>query len=125
METWKNLAAKSEIFGKPEKFCSNIEKSAWESATLTCKPSALIDKLKEYSVNDPYSGKTVTGGIITITDSNWLMSFTCNRQPHFPEQPDDVLVLWVYAIHGQRRKLYQKQCRNVPEMKFLQNYATI
>ena len=28
---------------------------------LTCKPSALIDKLKELAVNDPYSGKTVTG----------------------------------------------------------------
>lgn len=123
---WKNLAAKSEIFGKPEKFCSNIEKSAWESATLTCKPSALIDKLKEYSVNDPYSGKTVTGGIITITDSNWLMSFTCNRQPHFPQQPDDVLVLWVYALFIDKEGNYiKKQCRNVQEMKFLQNYATI
>ena len=55
-------------------------------------------ELKEYSVNDPYSGQTVTGGIITITDSNWLMSFTCNRQPHFPTQPDDILVLWVYAL---------------------------
>lgn len=106
---WKNLAAKSEIFGKPEKFCSNIEKSAWESATLTCKPSALIDKLKEYSVNDPYSGKTVTGGIITITDSNWLMSFTCNRQPHFPEQPDDVLVLWVYALFMDKEGNYIKK----------------
>lgn len=95
---WKNLAAKSPIFGKPEKFCSNIEKSSWESVTLTCRPSALVEKLKEYSVNDPYSGKTVTGGIITITDSNWLMSFTCNRQPHFPTQPDDVLVLWVYSL---------------------------
>lgn len=96
---WKNLAAKSEVFGRPEKFCGNIEKSAWESATLTCRPSALTEKLKEYSVNDPYSGKTVTGGIITITDSNWLMSFTCNRQPHFPTQPDDVLVIWVYALY--------------------------
>ncbi|MFD1629373.1 oleate hydratase [Pseudopedobacter beijingensis] len=106
---WKNLAAKSEIFGKPEKFCSNIEQSAWESATLTCKPSALIDKLKEYSVNDPYSGKTVTGGIITITDSNWLMSFTCNRQPHFPGQPDDVLVLWVYALFMDKEGDYIKK----------------
>ncbi|KAK0329905.1 hypothetical protein LTR94_034870, partial [Friedmanniomyces endolithicus] len=26
------------------------------------------------------------------------MSFTCNRQPHFPDQPGDVLVLWVYAL---------------------------
>ncbi|TDQ72270.1 oleate hydratase [Sphingobacterium yanglingense] len=110
---WKNLAAKSSIFGNPDKFCSNIEKSSWESATLTCKPSALIDKLKEYAVNDPYSGKTVTGGIITITDSNWLMSFTCNRQPHFPEQPDDVLVLWVYALFMDKNGDYVK--KTMPE----------
>ena len=95
---WNNLAKKSEVFGKPEKFNSDVSKSAWMSATLTCKPSAFVEKLKEYSVNDPYSGKTVTGGIISITDSNWVMSFTCNRQPHFPNQPDDVLVIWVYAL---------------------------
>ena len=68
------------------------------SATLTCKPSALVDKVKELSVNDPYSGKTATGGIVTFTDSNWVMSFTCNRQPHFPDQPKDTLVLWVYSL---------------------------
>lgn len=95
---WKNLAAKSEVFGKPEKFCSHIEKSSWESATLTCRPSAFTEKLKELCVNDPYSGRTATGGIITITDSNWVMSFTCNRQPHFPTQPDDILVVWVYSL---------------------------
>lgn len=106
---WKNLAAKSPIFGNPTKFCSDIDKSAWESATLTCKPSALTEKLKEYSINDPYSGRTVTGGIITITDSNWLMSFTCNRQPHFPTQPDDVLVLWVYALLMDKEGNYIKK----------------
>jgi oleate hydratase len=95
---WKNLASKSPIFGKPEKFCGNAAASTWESATLTCKPSPLVDRLKQLSVNDPYSGKSVTGGVITFTDSNWVMSFTCNRQPHFPTQPDDVLVLWVYAL---------------------------
>jgi oleate hydratase len=57
-----------------------------------------MDNLKELSVNDPYSGFTATGGIITFTDSAWLMSFTCNRQPHFPDQPDDVIVLWAYAL---------------------------
>ncbi|KIZ38921.1 MULTISPECIES: oleate hydratase [Rhodopseudomonas] len=95
---WKNLAKKSPIFGKPEKFYGNVAGSMWESATLTGKPSPLVDRLKQLSVNDPYSGKTVTGGVITFTDSNWVMSFTCNRQPHFPTQPDDVLVLWVYAL---------------------------
>ena len=110
---WKNLAAKSEAFGKPEKFCSNIEKSSWESVTLTCRPSALVEKLREYCVNDPYSGKTATGGIVTITDSNWLMSFTCNRQPHFPEQPDDILVLWVYALFMDKEGNYIK--KTMPE----------
>jgi len=95
---WKNLAAQSPIFGKPAKFYGDSDRSMWESATLTCKPSPLVEKLKELSVNDPYSGRTVTGGIITFTDSNWVMSFTCNRQPHFPDQPGDVLVLWVYAL---------------------------
>lgn len=95
---WKNLAQKSPVFGKPQKFYGDIDRSMWESATLTCKPSPLVERLKELSVNDPYSGKTVTGGIITFTDSNWVMSVTCNRQPHFPDQPGDVLVLWVYAL---------------------------
>ncbi|MEP6928865.1 MAG: oleate hydratase, partial [Flavobacterium sp.] len=82
---------------------------SWESVTLTCRPSALVEKLKQYCVNDTYSGKTATGGIVTITDSNWLMSFTCNRQPHFPEQPDDILVLWVYALFMNKEGNYIKK----------------
>jgi oleate hydratase len=97
-QLWKNLAQKSPVFGRPEKFCGNVPASMWESATLTCKHSALTEKIKALSVNDPYSGKTASGGIITFTDSSWLMSFTVNRQPHFPDQPKDVLVVWVYAL---------------------------
>jgi len=108
-QLWKNLATKSTEFGRPEKFCSSIEKSCWESATLTCRPSALTEKMKKYCVNDPYSGKAATGGIVSITDSNWLMSFTINRQPHFPEQPDDVLVIWVYALFMDKDGNYNKK----------------
>jgi oleate hydratase len=95
---WHNLAAQSPIFGKPAKFHGDIDRSMWESATLTCRPSPLVDKIRELSVNDPYSGRTVTGGVITFTDSNWVLSFTVNRQPHFVDQPKDVLVVWVYAL---------------------------
>jgi oleate hydratase len=97
-ELWKNVALKSPVFGKPDKFYGDVKKSIWESATLTCKPSPLIDKLQSLAVNDLYSGRTATGGIITATDSNWLISVTCNRQPHYPEQPDDILVIWVYGL---------------------------
>ncbi|MGA0596914.1 oleate hydratase [Enterovirga sp. CN4-39] len=111
---WKNLAKKSPIFGKPEKFYGDVDKSMWESVTLTCWPSPLVDRLKELSVNDPYSGKTVTGGIITFTDSAWVLSVTCNRQPHFPGQPKDVLVLWAYALlmdkNGDRIKKPMPAC---------------
>jgi oleate hydratase len=108
-ELWKNLAQKSPVFGRPEKFCGNTPASMWESATLTCKPSPLTGKFKELSVNDPYSGKTVTGGVITFTDSAWLMSFTINRQPHFPDQPGDVLVAWVYALNMDKPGDYIKK----------------
>ncbi|MAR02119.1 MAG: oleate hydratase [Oceanospirillaceae bacterium] len=95
---WQNLARRSARFGKPEKFCGDTGRSLWESATLTCFPSALTRRITELAVNDPYSGRTVTGGIITFTDSSWVLSVTLNRQPHFREQPDDVLVAWAYAL---------------------------
>ncbi|MES1939980.1 myosin-cross-reactive antigen [Salinisphaera sp. T5B8] len=95
---WRKLAKKSPVFGCPEKFYGDTDRSIWESATLTCKPSPLVDKIKTLCVNDPYTGRTATGGIITFTDSNWLLSVTCNRQPHFPDQPKNTLVLWVYGL---------------------------
>jgi hypothetical protein len=47
---WRNLAKKSPVFGKPEKFCGDMARSMWESATLTCKPSPLVAKLSQRSV---------------------------------------------------------------------------
>ncbi len=34
---WKKLAAKDKAFGKPEVFCGNIDKTKWESYTITAK----------------------------------------------------------------------------------------
>lgn len=97
-ELWKNIAKKDPSFGKPEVFCSDIDKSKWESFTITSTDPKIADLLKKLTGNDPYSGKTVTGGIITIKDSSWLLSLTCNRQPHFIDQPKNVLVLWAYGL---------------------------
>ena len=40
-----------------------------------------------------------TGGLVTMVDSNWLMSIVIARQPHFPKQPEDVKVFWGYALY--------------------------
>ncbi|MCB5942971.1 oleate hydratase, partial [bacterium 210820-DFI.6.52] len=63
---WKNIFKNHPSFGNPEVFCSDIDKSKWESFTITCKDSKLIKKLQDLTGRDPYSGKVVTGGIITI-----------------------------------------------------------
>lgn len=44
-----------------------------------------------------------TGGLVTMTDSNWLMSIVIARQPHFPNQPDDVKVFWGYGLYPDRK----------------------
>lgn len=95
---WKNIAKKDASFGRPEVFCSDVDKTKWESFTITCTDSKIAGLLKELTGRDPYSGKAVTGGIITIKDSSWLLSVTCSRQPHFVDQPENVLVLWAYGL---------------------------
>ena len=51
---------------------------------------------------DPFSGKVVTGGIVTVKDSNWLLSWTFNRQPQFRSQPKGQLVGWIYGLFSDR-----------------------
>lgn len=109
---WKNIAAKDPAFGKPEVFCSHIDKSKFVSFTITATDSPIADLLKEFTGVDPYSHKAVTGGIMTIKDSSWLMSATCNRQPQYRSQPvgdyqpkqdkdqpdKNVLAIWAYGL---------------------------
>ena len=51
---------------------------------------------------DPFSGKVVTGGIVTARDSNWLLSWTFNRQPQFRDQPRGQLVGWIYGLFSDK-----------------------
>ncbi|MGO5023853.1 oleate hydratase [Lawsonibacter sp. LCP25S3_G6] len=96
---WKNLAVQNPLFGRPEKFCSDIQATKWESATVTLLDDRIAPYIQDICQRDPYSGKVVTGGIVTIKDSAWLMSWTFNRQPHFKAQPKEQLVGWIYGLY--------------------------
>ncbi len=98
-ELWKNIAVQNAKFGHPEKFCSDIEATQWESATITINGDRIAHYIEAVSKRDPYAGKVVTGGIVTVKDSAWLMSWTFNRQPHFKAQPKDQLVGWIYGLY--------------------------
>ncbi len=95
---WKKLAAKDKAFGKPEVFCSDIDKTKWESYTITAKGTKFRKLMENFAERGFLPSKTATGGIITIKDSNWLLSVTVNRQPQFKNQPDDTIVAWAYAL---------------------------
>lgn len=98
-ELWKNIAVQNPAFGRPEKFCSDIEATKWESATVTLLDDRIARYVQDICKRDPYAGKVVTGGIVTVKDSAWLMSWTFNRQPHFKAQLEGQLVGWIYGLY--------------------------
>lgn len=80
------------------KFCSDITKTNWESATVTTLDDKILPYIEKICQRDPRSGKTVTGGIVSCKDSSWLLSWTINRQGQFKEQDKDKVCVWVYGL---------------------------
>ncbi len=95
---WKKLAKKDSSFGNPSVFCDDINLQKWYSFTVTMQDNTFHDYMEEFSGN--VDG---TGGLVTITDSNWLMSFVIARQAHFPNQPLDVKIFWGYGLYPDRK----------------------
>lgn len=106
---WKNIAAQDDAFGHPEKFCSNTEKTNWESATITTSDEEIISHIKRICKRDPRTGNVVTGGIVSCQDSNWLLSWTINRQGQFKEQKKEEVCIWVYSLFTDKPGNYVKK----------------
>lgn len=108
-DMWRKIAAQDPAFGHPDKFCRDPEQSNWMSATVTTLDDRIPPYIRKICKRDPFSGKVVTGGIVTVKDSNWLLSWTFNRQPQFRSQPKDQLVGWVYGLFSDRPGNYVKK----------------
>jgi oleate hydratase len=94
---WEKLAKGRPEFGKPSVFNSHIAESYWQSFTVTLRDTAFFDHIEKFSGN-----QAGIGGLVTLFESNWLMSIVLYHQPHFPDQPADVQVFWGYALHPDR-----------------------
>ena len=101
---WEKIAKKDQAFGHPGVFSDNIDLQKWYSFTATLKDTTFHDYMEDFSGN--VDG---TGGLVTMTDSNWLMSIVIARQPHFPDQPRDVKVFWGYGLYPDRKGNYVKK----------------
>lgn len=101
-DMWRKIAAQDQAFGHPDKFCSMPEQTNWMSATVTTLDDKIPPYVQKICQRDPFSGKVVTGGIVTAKDSNWLLSWTFNRQPQFRNQPKGQLVGWIYGLFSDK-----------------------
>jgi oleate hydratase len=91
---WRMITAHSEPFGRPQVFCDDVEKSSWESFTVTLDDPTFFAFMEQFTDN-----RAGTGGLITIKDSNWLLSLVLPHQPHFLDQPGNLQVFWGYGLN--------------------------
>ena len=108
-DLWRKIAAQDPSFGHPDKFCYDPELSNWMSATITTLDQKIVPYIKKICKRDPFSGKVVTGGIVTVKDSSWLLSWTLNRQQQFRDQPKNQLCVWVYGLFSDKPGDYVKK----------------
>ena len=108
-DMWRRIAAQSPDFGNPDKFCYDSELCNWISATVETLDQRIIPYITNICKRDPFTGKVVTGGIVSVRDSSWLLSWTINRQPQFHSQPKDHCLVWVYALFNDRPGDYVKK----------------
>lgn len=108
-DMWRRIAAQSPDFGNPDKFCYDSELCNWMSATVETLDQRIIPYITNICKRDPFTGKVVTGGIVSVKDSSWLLSWTINRQPQFRSQPKDHCLVWVYALFNDNPGDYVKK----------------
>jgi len=108
-DLWRRIAAQDPAFGHPDVFGAHIPETKWASATITTLDKRIPGYIQKIAQRDPFSGKVVTGGIVTARDSSWLLSWTVNRQPHFKQQTKDQIVVWFYALFVEKPGDYIKK----------------
>jgi oleate hydratase len=94
---WEQLAGQDTAFGRPAAFCEHIDQTKWVTFTVTDSDAAFVERMEQFSGNPP--GR---GGLVTLTSSNWLLTFHLYHPPAFPDQPEGVFVWWGYGLYADR-----------------------
>ena len=96
---WKTLAGKHKGFGNPDSFFGDprITDSRWVTFTVTTTGTEFLDEI----ANLTHSG-TGSGGLLTLQDSNWIISLSIFEQPEVLSQPPGTSVWWGYGLYPER-----------------------
>lgn len=99
---WRNIAAQDPAFGRPDKFCTQTDKSSYASACITTLDEKVPRYIQKICQRDPFrfDGNIVTGGLVTVRDSNWFLNWNVEREPHFKGQPNNILLCHAYGAYS-------------------------
>lgn len=92
---WEKIATRDPAFGNPGVFSDRIDLQKWTSFTVTLKDAAFFEHLRE-----KYGYTPGVSGLMTFTDSNWMLSIVAAAQPHFANQSADAQVFWGYGLYA-------------------------
>jgi oleate hydratase len=103
---WKRLAKEHKGFGNPDAFfgAPRIADSRWVTFTVTTTGMEFIDQVTTLTRSDPGSG-----GLLTLKDSGWVLSFSIFLQPEILSQPQGTSVWWGYGLYPEREGTFVKK----------------
>ena len=90
---WERLAAKNAAFGNPAAFCGHVEQTRWVTFTVTDTGDLFARHMAALSASP--AGR---GGLVTLVNSNWRLTFHLFHPPAYADQPANVQVWWGYGL---------------------------
>ncbi|KAJ5135101.1 uncharacterized protein N7515_004379 [Penicillium bovifimosum] len=106
---WLEAGNKFPDYGNPYTFCTRKSESILESFTITTEHIEFVEFLHTIS-----RCTSLVGAMIIMNNSNWGLRLCLPIQPVFPQQSDDVRVLWGFALfpeaEGQHVKKSMLEC---------------
>jgi oleate hydratase len=96
---WQRLAQGRTDFGNPGTFfgADKITDSRWIIFTVTDTGTEFVNQMSALTNSEP--GR---GGLVTLKQSNWVLTLSIFHQPEVKEQPAGTHLWWGYGLHPER-----------------------
>ncbi len=90
---WARLAARDPAFGRPAAFCGDVARTRWVTFTVTHADERFARRMERFS-----GSPAGQGGLVTLKDSSWGITFHLFHPPAYAGQPPDTQVWWGYGL---------------------------